>query len=781
MGYKITDVCYMCRNAYDIRPYIRPNDMTPCEIIIPAGTTFTTNHDITIAGNTYIQIENLGESTGLWVHLNSVEHTRIATDMSAKVTKNDASIAISESLSVVDDGITIYESSDSSTPICSTLRVGDTIIADRKNIITHNGIEETRYRIAIVNAADSTVDTSEMVGCWIVANYAVTTATDERVYSNPSIRLMRRATNSVDKRTKSNLSSGDKLNGSTTITYNGRMEKANTQNVITSSAMGGGGERDSDSGNITVNTSDMTEESITAMKIAEKSFADIASDYGFAYYAATDSTLMTIPVGRMLFVHGMPFQYTHLTDRRNGSHEVYGASTIYNANDAVRSAARATSADFYGMTFAKEIVANTPIAVIVPGTPIFMTNVKQSFIGYAGQSQKAKNGWKPLWFGDSGSDSFSDAVKSLVSGEDGNGEYQYYSMTIDTTGCYEYVNAMAQTTARLMGLTDDTYTIGNKKPCDFDWGKYNSSADQDYNMYEEVTGVSGGMSFAYDPLSSVSDSITNSVGDSAFSGMINGWSEKARELEFMTGTAGVDLGLVNSDDYEAQVAQNNGNFNALTSPLSRLGAFLTNANHGMNVRFPQIWQSSSYSKSYDIDMKFISPYNTAFCKWKYVLCPFIHILALSAPHSDDTVVNYSRPYLIRAFSKGYFNIEMGMIDGVNWKMFGDGDMISEDGVPMEIDVSISFQDMFQQLAISKFTSDSDIIDTGRIGIFFNNTGLCDMLGTLSGVNMNRITIQERMSLYMGSAAGALGRSAGNVLSHAALRMRNITETYLLGT
>ena len=170
-------------------------------------------------------------------------------------------------------------------------------------------------------------------------------------------------------------------------------------------------------------------------------------------------------------------------------------------------------------------------------------------------------------------------------------------------------------------------------------------------------------------------------------------------------------------------------------------------------------------------MKFVAPYATPFCIWRYVLVPFVHILSLAAPRSTRRVNSYVAPFLIRAFSKGYFNVEMGMITGITWKRFGDGDMISADGVPTQIDVTVDFKDLYHALTISPWK-------TTNLGLFFNNTGLIDLLGTLSGVNMNRISMADRLQLY-GFAIDRTVKDIGtNLMRHVNDRVRNTFDKFL---
>src|SRR5699024_12133075 len=55
-----------------------------------------------------------------------------------------------------------------------------------------------------------------------------------------------------------------------------------------------------------------------------------------------------------------------------------------------------------------------------------------------------------------------------------------------------------------------------------------------------------------------------------------------------------------------------GAFAGLQNVVDRIGNWMTNTIHGMNMRFPEIWSDSQNSRSYDIDMHFIAPYATNF-------------------------------------------------------------------------------------------------------------------------------------------------------------------------
>ena len=123
-----------------------------------------------------------------------------------------------------------------------------------------------------------------------------------------------------------------------------------------------------------------------------------------------------------------------------------------------------------------------------------------------------------------------------------------------------------------------------------------------------------------------------------------------------------------------------------------------------------------------------------------------------------------------------------MIESLQWRRFGDGDMISDDGIPTEIDVTIDFVDMYQALGMSKI--DGGIFGvfnsslSAQVGLFFNNSGLMDLLGTLSGVNMNRMNMKERFTLYWNAYYTGITNMPGNFKRAIQDRLRNTYEKWI---
>lgn len=805
LAIKITSNCYMCRVTGITRVYTNPSDMKPSTHTILPGEMFISNQQADIGSSILFQISSpvsqermLSIPYDTWIPSTYLDYAPI------EVVEEDYEELPSpkechEYFVVKINYNTFYEHSQSSEGYSWPVKVGTVIEVDRSIEIKNDNVVNMRYR---VKSVDGSTDTKE-VGMWILGNptfyqndtkyqdhtkNTLETIQEEDVPERVKFRsAVRRSSpaRSGGNPENSIIYTGEKktqtspFGSSTAVDVGQNLVKQageNAKNLSNKSKTdkdlkdsGNTSGTDTDDANTDVSTWERPQEDLDEYaKITYTEMSDYVGLYKKYNMTYLGESLMSIPIGRMTFVHGMPFQYTYLTDRRLNNNTAYSKEPSGNF-------IKSGNLDMYGRMFAGDIAANTPICSIVPGTPVFLTNIKQSLFGVdSNASNKERGGWLPV-LSQVTDFNIGDAIKSIIDQNDDKA-YQYYSMEVNTTEYFNFVNALCQTTARFMGLGNIAYR--NRSCTAFDWSNYNQAAEQDYSMFEEVAGMNNGISFAFDPMSSISDTLNNSTKDSDLAGMLNGISEKARELEFMLGTGGISLDIVNSSDYEAALASvSDGVLSGIRNPLSVISSFISNATHGMNVRFPEVWSDSSLTRSYDIDMKFITPYATQFCKWRYVIVPFLHLFCLAAPQSKDTIMNYSRPFLIKAYSRGYFNVEMGLIDSIQWKRYGEGDMISEDGVPTEIDVSISFHDLYQQLAISLFHgaegSEKDIaMNMQRIAVFFNNSGLMDMLGSLSGVNTNRFNLGEKLSLFASTAIGAFSATGSNVLSHISDRVRN---------
>lgn len=735
MAFTYYNNSFMCRCNRTTKLYAKPTDVVPTIArVLTKGTTFISDRSVLTGRMMLYQISssvngNNDMPIGYWCPQEVLDMFPIENEVPVEQepVQADDSTSISDRLFVKVKQITLYKTKDSTTPIQLEFIPGKFISVDRKIRVNCNGEMQTRFQISDIGTDDSVYN-----GYWILYNGGLQL---ESTIPKPTISVMARVG------TNTSTSADD------TTSEDVAAEQNNTAN----------------NENITIDENMRLDD-------LQAQVEDLYSEYGVDYQSTDDlnSAVQSSPIGRMTFVHGMPFQWNYIADRRRADSSYYTGTD--NDADSTVDPVKGSSKDTYGHAFARNIAANMPIMVLVPGVPKYLTKANSGLAGGGGSTSTNRGlgaAFDALWQGMLTSTETGGAINEIT---DRAGTYDYFSFQLDLTTYHYYVNALCQTTASLMGL--GKFKFRGKDCNKFDWKDYNTNAANDYSMFEEVAGLDGGVSFAYDPMSSISDTISNSTGDSQFASQLNQWSSQARELQFIVGQSGMEkMDLFGLGDNNASIdsvmnaADNKGNL------LERVKDFFMNTAEGFNIRFPEIWQDSTHSRSYDVDMHFITPYATAFCKWRYVLVPFFHLFAMAAPQAPETMSVYQRPFIIKAFSKGYFNVELGIIESLTWRRFGDGDMISSDGVPTQIDVQVSFKDLYHVLTASHTNG------ANAIAAFFSNTGLMDMIGTLSGVNMNRVDLTERIQLYLSASSNALLGLGDNFMSHIQDRVANFLQRH----
>jgi hypothetical protein len=434
---------------------------------------------------------------------------------------------------------------------------------------------------------------------------------------------------------------------------------------------------------------------------------------GFSVYSQGSTTYSGAAIPAFTGVHGLPFHFLNSTDRKK------------------------RSGDSYGRMYIKDILSKVPIVNFVPGAPHFLN-------GSIGLKDKAVSA---LYNAEG---DMSDSAMSLFMESVGAKHIQYFTHRTTFEPYFKYVNTLCRSSAIMMGIGDVKYKGTALRA--FRWESINKLNDD--NWARSLTGLDQAVSFIYEPESNVSNSLNNQTTQSQLAGTLSGLSAKAREAEFLFGAgAGIEFQGA-SDEYIEQMMPK---YNELAkynpnSILGRIGQTGKLVSTGANVVYPEIWNDSDYTKDYSIDLVFRSPYSDPLSKFLHVLVPFWHLFALAGPRSVHSNA-YVSPFLIRAYSKGYFDVQLGMIDGLQFKKYGDGDSLSDDMVPTVIEVSLNFKDLTKALALSS---------SENATLFLNNAGLIDMIGTMSGVNMNRMSMAEKYGLVLESKYRNVLDAPGNI-------------------
>ena len=245
---------------------------------------------------------------------------------------------------------------------------------------------------------------------------------------------------------------------------------------------------------------------------------------------------------------------------------------------------------------------------------------------------------------------------------------------------------------------------------------------------------------------SYSESFQNATTTSKFADSINAASGFSKELQFLMGgamslnTGGFDeqIGAFQKNQDEIiKKANVNENVKKL---LSSLITGSTSVITGANLIFPEIWESSNYSRDFSMEITLSTPYGTKESIFLNIVVPLMFIIALALPR-QVTVNSYSAPFLVRCSVPGFFSCDMGIVKDVAITKGGPGgDSWTKDGYPTEVTVTINIGDLYNSLSMSRYTTPTDIWN------FLWNSPLVDFVGVTCGLNMRSSEFEKKKAV-----------------------------------
>lgn len=405
----------------------------------------------------------------------------------------------------------------------------------------------------------------------------------------------------------------------------------------------------------------------------------------------------------------------------------------------------------YGITYARKILTRMPIMMVTPGRAAYMSDFKKSdkFTELA----KLLN-LSPTDDSDANDVTLADLLGSNTAEGEIINSGRYFTFEFDDTNYFKYVNPMCQAGAKFLGI--DQAVIGietinasgdkrdsNARLIEFDWSKSVVNTIK-RNIRAEQT-----ISFYVDGYTTSDEDFSNSTTESQLANKINQFADIGREIQFLLGTpSGHMPDWMNPNNLEQTLSDIQSmsdeylNSNKLLTDIAQ--NFATVATGGQ-LLFPEIWADSEYSKSFSVSVKLRTPDNDVLSWYLNIYVPLCHLVALTMPRQVETdkgdrIPNgYMSPFLIRAYLKGAFNCDCGIVTSLSISRGKEGSW-TINGLPTEVDVNISFKDLYSMIMLSKSTS--------KVGWFMANTGLMDYIACNCGVNINEPDLKRQITMYV---------------------------------
>ena len=448
-------------------------------------------------------------------------------------------------------------------------------------------------------------------------------------------------------------------------------------------------------------------------------YGDVMDDKG-----AADNLLISDLNG----VWGIPYQFPSSVDP-----PIQLEDDEYDNKDKKKSNDNRTG---FGYFYADRIINRMPLLMISPGKVNYMQ-------GY-------KNGAKTAILETLASVAGGDSNASVI-GDFLNKPGKYYTFEYDEANYWEYVNAMNRACAIYLGIDDVRVSLNGYSAIlrNFRWEKCSNdkfdtilSSDKQY------------VCFYADADTTKQETFGNSTQRSQLADQINSMSDIAKEIQFLLGAnTGITLPWMQDGAIE-QINQKigdicNGNLNGIQIVQDIGKEFATIATGGKLI-FPEIWSDSEFSQSLDVKIKLRCPCPNKVSWFLDILAPINMLIALTMPRtpygknstgrdSTEPMANgYYCPFLVRAFYKGLFNCDMGIITDLSITKGKEGSW-TLDGLPSEVDIDLTIKDLYNVMAM---TSDQQPTE------FLNNTTFLNYLANACGISINKPDIERSIDMWL---------------------------------
>ena len=454
--------------------------------------------------------------------------------------------------------------------------------------------------------------------------------------------------------------------------------------------------------------------------INTKKQKELYSNFVNAAYSTVDSDTLsdTILASNLNGVLGIPYQFPNSVDRK-----------LKNTT--------------FGAIYTDRILSKMPLLFISPG--------QQAVLKGFSDTDKGKVYTEII-----NSDKNSGEGTSIL-GHNG----KYYSFDYDTANYWDYVNGMCHACAAYLDIADQKINIcGTEATCGtFKWEKAVAA-----KFSSSILSNESFISIYCDAETTRTEDFSNSTQESMLASAVNKASDLGKEVRFIIGTTGkvdwVDQQALSSALNQIQSQTNDwlGGSQLINNIASEFAVVAS----GGKLIFPEIWSDSTYTQDFDVKIKLRCPCPNKLAWFLDICVPINHLLALTLPRApwgsaingdsldtDPSVNGFFTPFLVRAFYKGMFNCDMGIVTSLNIQKGKEGGW-TMDGLPSVVDISMQIKDLYNVMCMSK---------EGNPIQFLNNSSFLAYLANSCGISINQPDIER--SLFLMSVIGGNGFKVTN--------------------
>ena len=200
----------------------------------------------------------------------------------------------------------------------------------------------------------------------------------------------------------------------------------------------------------------------------------------------------------------------------------------------------------------------------------------------------------------------------------------------------------------------------------------------------------------------------------------------------------------NAGGAEAQAAASGNPMGVITSFAKRIGMTalgnfseqaLVLSGRG-RISLPEVFSSSSFSRSFSFDFKFHSPYGDVLSIFENCYIPFLTLLAMTAPRQIGKM-SYTSPFAVRISVKNKIMINYGMIESLSVTRGGDSNDWTPAGYPKTLTVTISVKDLEPNISLP-LASRGPL--RAAMESMFPSSGISEYLASIGGLTIEDIDV-----------------------------------------
>lgn len=154
------------------------------------------------------------------------------------------------------------------------------------------------------------------------------------------------------------------------------------------------------------------------------------------------------------------------------------------------------------------------------------------------------------------------------------------------------------------------------------------------------------------------------------------------------------------------------------------------------VSLPEIFSSSSFSRSFSFDFKFHSPYGDNLSIFENCYIPFMILLALSVPRQIGKMT-YTSPFAVRISVKNKVMINYGMVESLTVTRGGDTNDWTPSGFPKTVTCSLQVKDLEPTISLP-LASRGPL--RSAVETMFPSSGISEYLSSVGGLTLDDIEV-----------------------------------------